>query len=346
MRRTTRRIATFATIAAAVLAAATGCSSNDAGGDSGLEKSTVDIGLTGIGAISNVPLYLADSLGYFADEGLTVNLTALKGGTTAIQALITDTVDATTNEYIHTIAAQQEGKGIQAIEVISYAPTYALVTTEGNFDARVSDLQDMKIGVVSLGGSTEDLVTYVFTTNDLDPAAAQLIAIGAGASQTAAVNGGELDALIATEPTLTTALNDGLVEPLVDFRNPAVIDDIFGGPAPFWSLLVTDAFTEENPRTAQALVSATERALAYIEDHTAAEVTDQLPADIFFPSGDRELFEDILSAASQSFSTDGSMPEGGPERIADYLKAAHPDVDLDDVDLEATYDDSFVTATH
>jgi NitT/TauT family transport system substrate-binding protein len=273
-----------------------------------------------------------------------VNLSALQGGTTAIQALITNTVDATTNEYIHTIAAQREGKHIQAIEVFSYAPTYALVTTKRSFGADVSDLQDKNIGVVSLGGSTEDLVTYVFSTNHLDPKAAHLVAVGAGAQQTAAVKGGELDALIATEPTLTTTLDEGLVKPLVDFRDPAVIDKMFGGAAPFWSLLVSDSFTKDNPHTAQALVSATVRALKYIKEHTAAEVADHLPAEVFFPSGDRKLFEEILAAAAKSFSADGSMPDGGPQRIADYLKVAHPDEKLDGLDLDATYDTSFTAA--
>lgn len=346
MHRMTRRIATVTAAAAVVLTAAAGCSSAPSGGAaaSGLEKSTIQIGLTGVGSVSNVPLYLADSLGYFKDEGLTVKLTALKGGTTAIQALITNTVDATTNEYIHTIAAQEQGKKIKAVEVFSLAPTYALVTTKGSFDASVADLQRMKIGVVSLGGSTEDLVNYVFETNDLNPAAAQLVAVGAGAQQTTAVKAGQLDALIATEPTLTTSLDDGLVKPLVDFRDPAVIDDMFGGPAPFWSLLVSDSFTAQNPHTTQALVSATTRALDYIKNHTAAEVADHVPADEFFPGGDRALFEQILEASAKSFSADGAMPDGGPERIADYLKIAHPDAKLDGIDLAATYDGSFIEA--
>lgn len=338
-----RAVLVSAAAALAVGSLAACSSSTSSGGTSSdsLEKNSVSIGLTGVGSVSNVPLYLAQSLGYFKDEGLTVNLTALQGGTTAIQSLITNTVDATTNEYVHTISVQQQKKAIESIAVFAQAPNYALTLTKGNFDKTAADLPNMNIGVVSLGGSTEDLVSYVFETNGLDPAKAKLIATGAGASQTVAATSGQVQALIATEPTLTTELDSGNLKPLFDFRDPAVVKKVFGGEAPFWSLLVTPQFAKDNPKTTQALVTGCVRALEYLHSKDVASVVDHLPADVFYPSGDEKLFTEILDGAKAGISTDGSMPSDGPQRIADYLKVAEPDTDFSGIDLSATFTDKF-----
>lgn len=341
------RRAGIALLAAASLITAAGCGNGDPAypnDNTALEKSSINIGLTGVGAISNVPLYLADSLGYFEDNGLTVKLTAVKGGTTAIQSLVTNTVDATTNEYIHTLSLQQQSKDVESVAVFSTAPTYSLVVTKDHFDATVKDLPSMNIGVVSLGGSTEDLIRYVFETNDLDPAVAKLVATGAGSTQDAAIKAGQVGALIATEPTLTTSLESGAVKPLVDFRQQSVIEDMFDGKAPFWSLLVTNQFAQDNPRTVQALVSGSVRALEYIHSHSAEETADRLPADLFYPDGNKDLFIQILEGVMDGFSTDALMPQDGPQRIVDYLKVSRPDTDLSALDLTKTYDDSFAEA--
>jgi len=291
--------------------------------------------------VSNVPLYLAEALGYYEDEGLQVNLNPLPGGSNAIQSLVTDTVDATTNEFTHTITIQEQSQEIRSVAVFLTTPSYALALTEGNFDADVEDLADLDIGVVSLGGATENLVDYVFRTNGLDPDAARLVSIGAGSSQTAAVRGGQVDALIATEPTLTTSIDDGSIEPLIDFRDPEQIDELFGGPAPFWSLLVTPEFADQNPNTTQALVRANVRALQYMQDNSAEDIVEQVPGDIFYPDGDPALFTEILDGMLPGFTSDGLMPEGGPERIAEYLATGDPSLDVDSLDLESIYTDEY-----
>lgn len=336
-------LAITAVTAVTVLSGCSGSQPSDgaSGGGQRTEIQSVDIALTGVGAISNVPLYLAQQLGYFHDEGIDVKLTALKGGSDAIQSLITNTVDATTNEYIHTIAAQQQSKAVESVAVFEDAPTYAMVVTKDHKNATVKDLAGLRIGVVSLGGSTEDLVNYLFETNGLDPAKAKLVSVGAGSTQSAAIQSGAVGALIATEPTLTTALKSGAAKILVDLRKPSVIKEMFGGPAPFWSLLVTKDFAKKNPKTTQALTSACVRALAYMHSHSAEEIAANVPADVFFPSGDKTTFLGILQGGLEGFSKDGLMPSGGPSNIKKYLETAQPKTDLSSIDLSQTYDDRF-----
>ena len=57
-----------------------------------------------------LPLTLADRLGYFKDEGLTVNISDLRGGSEALAALMGGSVDMVTGFYEHTIRARAQGK--------------------------------------------------------------------------------------------------------------------------------------------------------------------------------------------------------------------------------------------
>lgn len=339
---------------AATTALITACSSSGSpasttsGNSPSLERSSVSIALTGAGSVTNAPLYIAQKLGYFAKRGLTVKLTALRGGADAIQTLVTGGADATTNEYVHTIAVQQKSKSVEAVTVFEKAPTYAFVLTKGHFNATFKDLPNLKIGVVSLGGATEDLVNYVFVKHGLNPESAKLVSIGVGSTQQTAISSGQVGAALATEPTLTDALDSGQAKLMVDFRNPQVINQVFGGPAPFWSLLVTNDFAKQYPKTVTALVGGCLDALRYIHAHSASEITAQLPANVFYPGGDqaRAEFEHILANLRTGFSEDGLMPDGGPNRIKNYLQLAEPKTDLSSIDLSKTFTDQFVEAAH
>jgi len=338
--------ALVAMLAAGTLAA---CGSSDDRGasthgsaSSNAAPAEVKMALTGGGSLSNVPLYLAQELGYFDDAGVKVSFVDVTGGSDVIQALITSTVDATTNEYDHTIEVQTKGKEIEEVALFRQTPSFSLMVTKEHPEIHsVKDLAGKKIGVVSLGGSTEDVVHYLLQANGLDPDAAELVSIGATSTAIAAVRSGQVDALIGVEPTLTKLLESGQARNLVDLRTPQATKEVYGGPAPFWSLLVRNDFAADDAETTQGLVTASVRALDYLHSHSAEDVADHVPSDVFYPDGDKAFFIKTLKANLDSFSTDGLMPEGGPQRSLDYLKAANPDTDYSGVDLQKTYDDAF-----
>jgi NitT/TauT family transport system substrate-binding protein len=333
-----------ATLAAGTLAA---CGSGDEGGStgsasSGPEQTGVKMALTGGGSLSNVVMYLAQELGYFKDAGVKVSFVDVTGGSDVIQALITNTVDATTNEYDHTIEVQTKGKAIEEVALFRQTPSFSLMVTKDHPEIQsVKDLAGKKIGVVSLGGSTEDVVHYLLQANGLDPDSAELVSIGATSTAIAAVRSGQVDALIAVEPTLTKLVESGQARNLVDLRTPRATKEVYGGPAPFWSLLVRNDFAGDKAKTTQALVTASVRAVDYLHTHTPQEVADHVPGDVFYPDGDKAFFVKTLKANLPSFSADGQMPEGGPQRSLEYLKEANPDTDYSGVDLQKTYDNSF-----
>src|SRR5437764_10708082 len=90
------------------------------------EKSSLKIGVGGQGQIIYLPLTLADQLGYFKQEGLSVEIDDLKGGADALTAMIGGSTDATMGFYEHTIRTQTQGKSIVMIATCNMYPGLVL----------------------------------------------------------------------------------------------------------------------------------------------------------------------------------------------------------------------------
>src|SRR6266568_980574 len=90
------------------------------------EKTTLKIGVGGQGQIIYMPLTLADQLGYFKQEGLSVEIQDLKGGADALTAMVGGSTDATMGFYEHTIRIQTQGKSIEMIATCDLFPGLVL----------------------------------------------------------------------------------------------------------------------------------------------------------------------------------------------------------------------------
>ena len=338
------RIAGLVVVLAAALA---GCgddppSSASSTSGSGPEKRSVTIAITAPGSTGNVPLYIAQQKGWFEDEGLDVKLSGLSGGSDAITALVSGSADASTNIYNHTLTTAQQGRSVESVLVFTRAPGAAVFVGKRHPEVRsIEDMADLKIGVVSLGGATDLMIRYLFKQAGLDPSKAKLVTVGAGSQAVNALEQGQVDALVAVEPTLTRLAERGAGRVVTDLRDPAESERLYGGPTPSWSLLVTSEFAEENPKTTQALVRAALKGLRYTLDHTPEEIAASLPADIFYPGDTKPTFLKVLASNKDLLSKDGLMPPEGPETSVKQLDASSAGK-LGDVDLSQTYDNRFV----
>lgn len=72
-----------------------------------LEQPTIRVGV--IAAASAVPLYIAQDLGYFKQQGLTVKIVTTSGGSTAIPQLLGGGLDITLTNDVGAISAQAKG---------------------------------------------------------------------------------------------------------------------------------------------------------------------------------------------------------------------------------------------
>lgn len=78
------------------------------------EKTKVVLAVGGRTTLYYLPLTLADRLGYFADEGLNVEINDFSGGSRALQALIGHSADVVSGAYEHTIVMQTLAQKVQS----------------------------------------------------------------------------------------------------------------------------------------------------------------------------------------------------------------------------------------
>ena len=308
------------------------------------EKASLKVGVGGQSQIIYMPLTLADRLGYFKDEGLTVEITDLKGGADALKAVVSGSVDFVCGFYEHTIRTQTQGKFIEMVALFDNYPGLVLLVNKKHQDAKtIKDLANFKIGVTSLGSSTDEMVRYLFKQAGLDPAAAQTVSVGSGGPAITALKNDQVQALVTVEPGATTLEQSGDGKVLYDTRTQQGTKDVFGGSWPAGGFYLLNDFAKQNPRTVQALARAAVRTLKFISSHSADEIAAKLPAQIFFPDGNKDFFVKVLKASLGMFSLDGKMPADGPDNVFKTVKIADPKTDWSTVDLKKTYDNSYVS---
>ncbi len=309
------------------------------------EKTSIKFGVGGQGQIIYMPLTLADQLGYFKAEGLTVEIDDLKGGADALKALTGGSVDAVTGFYEHTIRTQAQGKSIEMITLFDLNPGLVLFVNKKHADAKsIKDLASLNIGVTSLGSSTDEMVRYLFKQSGLDPKTAKTVAVGSGSTAITALKNDTVQALVTVEPAASTLEQSGDGKAIYDTRTAAGTKEVFGGSWPAGGFYLTSDFVKQNPRTAAALARVGVKTLRYIHSHPAADIASHLPPQLFYPDGNKDFFVKVLDANLGMFSSDGKMTSDGPDNVLKTLKVADTSTDWSTVDLKKTYDNSFVSS--
>src|SRR4051794_11308349 len=105
------------------------------------DKTTIQMAVGGQTQFIYLPLTLADRLGYFKDEGLTINISDLRGGSEALAAMMGGSVDMVTGFYEHTIRARAQGKRLVMVALFDRYPGLVLMVGKRHKDS-VHSIQD------------------------------------------------------------------------------------------------------------------------------------------------------------------------------------------------------------
>ena len=296
-----------------------------------------------------LPLTLAQQLGYFKEEGVEVEIVDVAGGAKALEALLGGSASVVCGFVDHTIEMQAQGKSIRMFVLYDRYPGLVLALTKAG-QAKgmrgIADLKGAQIGVTAPGSSTYFFAQYLLAKNGVPVDQASYIGIGTAATAVAAVRRGVVDALANVDPTITILTKSGDAQILADTRTTLGTLRVFGGPYPAGGLYATPSFIERNPRTVQALATASVKALHWIKSHTPEEIAGQMP-ERFFQS-DRSVYVASLRENMEMFSLDGRIPLAGLQTIAKVLSTFDKTVVANPgrVNPAAAFTNEFVDRAH
>ena len=269
-----------------------------------------------------LPLTLAQQLGYFKDAGVEVDIVDVAGGARALEALLGGSASVVCGFIDHTIEMQAQGKSIRMFVLYDRYPGLVLAVTKAG-QAKgiktIADLRGAKIGVTAPGSSTHFFAQYLLARNGVPVDQESYIGIGTAATAVAAARRGVVEALVNVDPTITILTRSGDAQILADTRTTIGTLRVFGGPYPAGGLYATPAFIAKNPRTIQALATASVRALRWIKTHPAEQIAEKMPER--FLQADSALYVASLKENLEMFSPDGRIPLVGLETIAKVLSS-------------------------
>ncbi len=338
-----RRIFAAGAIVGALLAALAGS------GNAQVEAPKLTLAVGGQPLYIYLPLTLAQQLGYFKEAGVDVEIVDVAGGAKALEALLGGSASVVCGFIDHTISMQAQGKSIKMFVLYDRYPGLVLgVTKAGQAKGMksIADLKGAKIGITAPGSSTHFFAQYLLAKNGVPVDDASYIGIGTAATAVAAVRRGVVDALVNVDPTITILTKNGDAQILADTRTTLGTLRVFGGPYPAGGLYTTPAFIERNPKTMQALATASVKALHWIKTHTAEEIADKMPAEFF--QADKALYVASLKENLEMFSLDGRIPLTGLQTIAKVLSSFDKTVIANSsrVNPSAAFTNEFVDQAH
>lgn len=288
-----------------------------------------------------LPAKLAESLGYFKDEGLDVELLNEAAGVDAENQLLAGAVQGVVGFYDHCVDLQAKGKFVESIVQFSQAPgEVEMVSSKHPEIKSPADFKGKSLGVTGLGSSTNFLTLYMASKAGLKPGDVVTIPVGAGGTFIAAMQQDQIQAGMTTEPTISRMIKTGEASVLVDMRTVEATRQALGGTYPAASLYMETSWVEEHKEEAQKLANAFVKTLKYIDTHSAAEIADKMPKDFYV--GDKDGYIKALEESKGMFTPDGVMPEDGPKTVLAVLSEFSKNVKGKQIDLSKTYTTEFV----
>ncbi|MEV8457793.1 ABC transporter substrate-binding protein [Streptomyces sp. NPDC052095] len=339
--RTSLRVPALAVAGVLALTSLTACGGEDSGAAGKGDQVKIMVG--GLDKVIYLPAMLTERLGYFKDEGVSVQLLTEPAGVQAETALVSGDVQGTVGFYDHTLDLQVKGKQVESVVQFSQAPGEVEIVSNQAADTLKSakDFKGKKLGVTGIGSSTDFLTKYLAVSNGVRTSEFSPVAVGAGQTFISALQQGSIQGGMTTDPTVATILDKKLGKVLIDMRTPEGSKEALGGLYPSSSLYMQTEWVNSHKETVQKLANAFVRTLKWMSAHSADEIAGKMPAD-YAQGGGKALYAQAIKSTLPMFTTDGVMPADGPATVERVLKAFNPNLKDAKVDLSKTYTTEFV----
>jgi NitT/TauT family transport system substrate-binding protein len=205
-----------------------------------------------------LPLYVADSQGYFADEGIQVELIPVSSAAERDQLMQAGQIDGMVNDLVSTVLYNQESVQIVIVRFARTAttafPQYAILARAESGIETPDDLPGIPIGISE--GTVIDYVTHrLLEAEGLAPTEIITVAVPSIPERMNLLSSGQIEAATLPEPFATLAIQNGAVVVIDDTRHPEFGSNVFSFRA---------SVLEESPDAVRGFLVALEHAIADI----------------------------------------------------------------------------------
>lgn len=289
------------------------------GGSLRAEATKVIIGMDAP-TLSDLPLSVALKKDFYRNEELNILQVLFRSGPTAMQALVSGSIQFSTGFGTGTRAAMA-GAPVKGIIGFNNKPGFILYGRRESGIRSIADIKGKKIAVTGLGSTTDYAARAILTHHHFDPdKEVSIVAVGSE-GVFPALQRGSVDAAILWAPGFAIAEKLGMVR----IQSLADILELPGS-----GIVVSDQLIKDNPLLIKKFLRATIKGFQYVHDvKNRQEIVNSIMKDFNLELDIAETnYKFILSI----LSTDGTISrhsiENGIELTRQRVKTSEPTGEL------------------
>ena len=268
-------------------------------------------------AVFYAPYYATYALGFYAREGVEVELLTSDAPGDAVPKLVDGSIHLTWGGPMRVMKAHDQDRHsplLSFCEVVSHDPFFLIGKGRAEPGARpfrLNELPHMKFASVSEVPTPWMCLQHDLRENRIDPGALPRIADRAMTRNYHALKAGDLDVMQAFEPFVSMAEQDRAGEMLYAASSR--------GPTAYTAFIATRQACETYRSEFAAMTRATAKMLAWLYANPAEELASAVAT--FFPDVPKDILVRSLRRyqAAGLWSRETSMNQQGFTRLADSL---------------------------
>ena len=261
------------------------------------------------------PFYAALSLGAYREEGVEVRFTSARTPSDSASRLADGTVDVTWGGPMRVMLTYDQDPKCDLVcfcEVVTRDPFF-LLGRAPNPDFKLANLGAARVATVSEVPTPWLCLQHDLRLQGVDPATLTCVTGRTMADNLDALRSGELDVVQMFEPYVSMALQASTGEILYAANAR--------GPTVYTTFLASRDSIRRNRAAFDAMVRAIRRSLAWVAEHSGAELADAVAS--YYPHVARELLASSLQRYHDAklWARTPDLSRQGFARLAESMKS-------------------------
>ncbi len=243
------------------------------------------------------PAYLAQTLGFFKEEGLDAEFQTIKGADPGA-AIFTGDAQFTLLGIEMALMANEAGQGCKIVASTTQKYPYQLIGANETYQTIASLKGGIIAGGIGANSAPQAFSRACIASEGLVPDTDISVLTMPSVGYAGAIAKGEIQAAVSTNPWSAKQLLDAGGVVIVDGTNDAVIQKMIGSASyELMAVIASDELIKNDPELVQKTVNGIAKAMRWMEKATPEQIVEKLLP--LFPDAQEELLYDATYDAER-----------------------------------------------
>ncbi len=287
------------------------------------------VAMPGPDAAPYLPLQLISRINADREAGFILSTRYFGGGPLAVKDMVDQNSDFAGLGMPALAGIRLSNPNLVSIAALAQAPAYVLMARQDlkNRIRTLADLRWRSIGTHSGGkqgkSTARQIAEYLLMRNGVGINDVNFVHAGQNlADYSAALQSGQVDAIVVNEPAATLLEKHKLAWRLADLHDPAVAKKHLGGRFLYTQLATTTETLRDQPDKVRLLNTALRETLRWMATHSAREIVAYLQLS---DEEEKLALEKFLAAHKGIYSPDGAFSEEAVHNSEAFFHAVSGD---------------------